>query len=133
MFLIQNFVNKEKKKSHTNAQGRKNSFTNIFDNVEPTPFVPATVLDCVSSKLDPARRFENIISGIHSLCTGCFLTGIPPLSHTVISPESRSNVTLISFRLFVFRCSSTELDKISSNIVLNKIMGAESIYKKMVN
>ena len=87
--------------------------------VAPTPLVPATSRSLESSKLEPDLRFEKIISGIHSLCLVCFLTGIPPLSNTIISDVSKFKVTFISFSFLFLRCSSTELDIISSNNLIN--------------
>ena len=89
----------------------------MFVNVEPTPFVPAQERDSESSKLEPAFRFENIISGIHSLCSECLTTGIPPLSQMVIVFVPLSIFTFIVFNFDPFLLdSSTELVMISSNI-----------------
>ena len=90
----------------------------MFVSVEPTPFVPAQDLSSVSSKLEPDLRFEKIISGIHSLCSVCLTTGIPPLSQIEIVLSFI--VTLTVFSLDPVRLlSSTELVIISSKILRN--------------
>ena len=96
-----------------------NSREKILVNVDPTPFVPATSLSSSSLKFDPAFRFEKIISGIHSSCSACFTTGIPPLSQIFIMPVLLSTVTFISFSFELLLCSSTEFETISSKILRN--------------